>query len=136
MFEDSLVESVGRIRTRSRYFAIGSFAVQASLLTALMLYPFLHPATLPKQALATLLTAPPLPSSPANLPQRAVPASMHVQPMDLNDLFTAPSRIHQSLSMTPDSESAPAGVDSGLGKTGSGSNSDLFGALAYPHLHY
>ena len=39
MFEDSLVESTGRIRTRSRYFAIGSFVLQALLLTALALYP-------------------------------------------------------------------------------------------------
>ena len=132
MFEDSLVESVGRIRTRSRYFAIGSFALQASLMAAMMMYPFLHPATLPKQALTTLLTAPPLPASPANLPPRAVPASMHVQPMLLEPLLTAPSRIPQHVSMTPDSGLAPANVDSGLGRTGSGSNSDLFSALGPP----
>ncbi len=30
MFEDSLVESTGRIRTRSKWFAIGSFLLQAS----------------------------------------------------------------------------------------------------------
>src|SRR5277367_129797 len=79
MFEDSLVESTGRIRTRSKYFAIGSFALQALLLAALALYPFLHPATLPKQALTMLLTAPPVPPSPANLPQRTASAAAHPQ---------------------------------------------------------
>src|SRR5215470_10123253 len=79
MFEDSLVESTGRIRTRSKYFAIGSFAVQALLLAALAIYPFLHPATLPKQALTMLLTAPPIPPSPPNLPQRSSLAAAHPQ---------------------------------------------------------
>jgi protein TonB len=132
MFEDSLVESTGRIRTRSRYFAIGSFAIQSLLLAALMIYPFLHPATLPRQALTMLLTAPPLPSSPADLPQRAAPASMRSRPIPLDDLLAAPIRIPHHVAMNPDSGAAPAGVDAGLARTVSGTNSELFDALAPP----
>src|SRR3984957_13944411 len=101
MFEDSLVESTGRIRTRSKYFAIGSFALQALLLTALALYPFLHPATLPKQALTMLLTAPPVPASPPNLP-RAASAAAHPQPIMIDNPLAAPIRIPQHVATTVD----------------------------------
>ena len=98
MFEDSLVESTGRIRTRSKYFAIGSFAVQALLVTALAFYPFLHPATLPKQALTMLLTAPPVPPSPASLPQHAA-APAHPQAIMIDNPLAAPIRIPQPVEM-------------------------------------
>jgi protein TonB len=59
MFDDSLVESAGRIRTRSKWFAIASFLLQAALVAALILIPLLYPAALPKQALTAMLVAPP-----------------------------------------------------------------------------
>ena len=65
MFEDSLAESTGRIRTGSRWYAIGSFIFQVSLLAVLIVIPYLYPDSLPKQALSTLLLAPPPPASPA-----------------------------------------------------------------------
>src|SRR5271154_189247 len=65
MFEDSLVESQGRIRTRSRWFAIGSFITQTALLLLLIVLPLLHPQALPRQSLERLLIAPPPPRSPA-----------------------------------------------------------------------
>ena len=74
MFEDSLVESTGRIRTRSKWFAIGSFLLQAALLTALILIPYFYPAALPKQALTTMLLAPPPPPMRAELPAHAAVA--------------------------------------------------------------
>jgi periplasmic protein TonB len=70
MFEDSLIESQGRIRTKSKWFAIGSFFAQASLLLLLILFPLLHPQALPKQSMERLLLAPPPPRAP-------VPASAH-----------------------------------------------------------
>jgi protein TonB len=70
MFEASLVESTGRIRTRNKRFAIGSFLFQAALLTALLLTPYLYPAALPKPALTMTLLAPPPPPMRAELPAR------------------------------------------------------------------
>ena len=58
MFEDSLVESQDRIRTRSKWFAIGSFLAQAALLLLLVLYPLLRPLALPKQSIERLLDPP------------------------------------------------------------------------------
>jgi protein TonB len=110
MFEDSLMESTGRIRTRSRYFAIGSFALQFLLLAALALYPLTHRAMLPKQSLTTLLTAPPPPSAPANLPQRSATSSIH--PVMMINPLTMPTRIPQHAAVV--SEGVPSAVDSGF----------------------
>jgi protein TonB len=74
MFEDSLVESTGRIRTRRKWFAIGSFILQAALLAALILIPYFYPAALPKQALMMMLTAPPPPPGRAELPAHTATA--------------------------------------------------------------
>jgi protein TonB len=128
MFEDSLMESTGRIRTRSRYFAIGSFILQAALLAALAIYPFLHPARLPDRALIMLLTAPPVPPAPANLPQRPATAAIRQQIVMIDNPLAAPTRIPQQVDMSA-SEAPPAAVDTGFGKSASGSDSGLFRAL-------
>ena len=129
MFEDSLVESTGRIRTRSRYFAVGSFTLQALLLTALALYPFLHPATLPKQALTMLLTAPPVPSAPASLPHAAAASAARAQPIMIDNPLAAPIRIPQHAAMNVNDGPPPSALDTGFGKTGSGSDTGLFSTL-------
>lgn len=128
MFEDSLVESTGHIRTRSRYFAAGSAALQSMLLAALAIYPFLHPATLPKQALTLLLTAPSVPLAPANLPQRSA-SSTRLQPIMIVNPLMAPIHIPQYVSMKPDTGPPPTEVDFGPGKTESDTGSALFSNL-------
>jgi periplasmic protein TonB len=128
MFEDSLMESTGRIRTRSRQFAIGSFAVQALLLSALALYPYLHPATLPKQALSMLLVAPAPPAAPASQPQPAL-ATHTQQPVRLQDLLTAPSSIPRHAAMGSTESAAPAEIDAGFVQPGTVPGADIIGRL-------
>jgi len=65
MFEDSLVESQNRIRTKSRWLAIGSFFAQAALLLLLIVFPLFRPQGLPRQSMERLLVAPPPPRSAA-----------------------------------------------------------------------
>ena len=127
MFEDSLMESTGRIRTRSRYFAIGSFAVQAALLAALALYPFLHPATLSQKTLTMLLTAPTVPPSPANLPQH-VQTSAAQQLVMIDNPLAAPRVIPGHVDMTA-ADAPPSAVDTGLGKSSEGLDTGLFKSL-------
>jgi periplasmic protein TonB len=122
MFEDSLVESTGRIRTRSRWFAIGSFILQAALVAALVLIPFLHPAALPKQALTMMLAAPPPPPAAAEMPAHAT-ASRSARAARLTAM-TAPNTIPRHAAMVNDS--VPGSVD--LGKNGGGL-SDVIGAM-------
>jgi len=121
MFEDSLVESAGRIRTRSRWLAVGSFFVQAALVAVLILIPILHPAALPKQALTMMLTAPPPPPAPAEIPSHAATARS-TSPVMLTAL-TAPNQIPGHIAMVRDS--APGTVEIGS----SGTGSDVIGAI-------
>jgi periplasmic protein TonB len=121
MFEDSLVESTGRIRTRSKWFAIGSFILQATLVAALVLIPFLHPTALPKQALTMMLTAPPPPQAPAEMPAHAATSRSGSPPM--LTAIIAPSAIPRHPAMVNDS--VPGSVD----LSRSGGVSDVIGAM-------
>jgi periplasmic protein TonB len=118
MFEDSLVESTGRIRTRSRWFAIGSFALQAALLTLLILIPYLYPAALPKQALTMTLVAPPPPPMRAELPAHAATARA-ANPVMLATL-RAPSMIPRHAAMVDDNVPGAMEVNPGDGGPGPG----------------
>jgi protein TonB len=132
MFEDSLVESTGRIRTRSAKLAIGSFLLEAAILAVLILIPFLYPDALPRQALTTLLTAPPPPPAPASLP--AQPAVTRPPAPSMLASLTAPSRIPpHALNITDNP--APSAIGPGLESTGPavpGSLKNLFGQGAAP----
>jgi protein TonB len=68
MFQESLVESTSLLRGRSRWPAVISFAVQATIVTALIVIPLLHPAIIPLRAPRIALTAPVL-KSPTPLEQ-------------------------------------------------------------------
>lgn len=99
MFEDSLVESTQRIRTRSKWYAVASFALEALALAILILIPYIYPAALPPHALASLLIAPPPPPAPPSVPH-ITPARAHapVQVVALNELAAPtiiPRRIAQ-----------------------------------------
>jgi protein TonB len=78
MFEDSLVESTGRIRTRSRRYAAGSFLLETALVAVIILIPYLYPDALPHKFLnVPLIAPPPAPTAPIAEPQHPVttPAS-------------------------------------------------------------
>jgi len=129
MFEDSLVESTGRIRTRSKWFAIGSFLLQAALLSALILIPFLYPAALPKQALSTMLTAPPPPPTRPDLPAHAV--TSHTSSPAPLDALTAPPVIPRHAAMVDDRP--PGAIDISNGNTSPGSGPyDVLRGLGAP----
>ena len=60
MFQESLVESTSLLRGRSRWPAVISFALQATIATTLIVLPLLHPEILPLRAPRISLTAPTL----------------------------------------------------------------------------
>ncbi len=123
MFEDSLVESTGRIRTHSQWYAAGSLALQTAVLTVLVLIPYLYPAALPKEALSALLVAPPPPSAPAQLPH--IPSVRALNPVQLVGL-TAPTTIPHRVAQGDDAQSTPPGMNYGAVDQGKG---DVHGAM-------
>jgi protein TonB len=82
MFEDSLVESTGRIRTRSSRYAAGSFVLETALVAVILLIPYVYPDTLPHKFLNVPLIAPP-PSAAPVVAQPATAASRS-QPIALD----------------------------------------------------
>ncbi len=70
MFQESLVESTSLLRGRSRWPAVISFALQAAIATALIVFPLLHPESMPLRAPRISLAAPRL--EPSALPEQRV----------------------------------------------------------------
>jgi protein TonB len=141
MFEDSLMESIGQIHTRSRRYAAGSLVFQATLVGVLALLPYLYPAALPRQSLSVLLTAPPPPPAPPPLPQHV--AVQDVRPVQIDEAFTAPRVLPGHVQLIRDA--APPGIaDAGIadaesmGSGQSGPLNGLFGSgaptPAMPHV--
>ncbi|SRR5258708_3644388 len=97
MFEDSTFESTGRIRTRSRRWMFATFALNGSVLLALIVIPLIFPEALPNKFRDILLTTPPPPAQPAPQ-QREQPAhTVRVVPRD--ETMTAPSSIPRRITM-------------------------------------
>ena len=61
MFEDALMESGGKIKTKSKYYVWVGVFLNCSILAAVVLYPLIYPEALPKAMMTTLLVAPPPP---------------------------------------------------------------------------
>jgi protein TonB len=118
MFEDSTFESTGRIRTRSRGWAIAALALNSSILLAIIVIPLIHPEALPRQAIAFLMALPPPPSAPPQIAtHQAARASGPSTPVD--DPFTAPTRIPPGIRIASDAGPEPSSsigsLDSGNG---------------------
>ena len=61
MFEDSLIESGGRLKTKRGVWTLLSFVFETVLVGVLVLIPLLFTEALPKTQLMTFLVAPPPP---------------------------------------------------------------------------
>jgi protein TonB len=110
MFENALVESAGRLKTQSKFWTIGTFALNAGVLAVMILLPLLHPEALPKTALATMLVAPAPPPPPPAPMQAAARSAANTQQSYAVPL-TAPPRIPTGIRDDPEPPStAPVGL--------------------------
>jgi protein TonB len=117
MFEDSLVESAGRIKTKRGLTTFVSFALQMCLLGVLVLIPLIYTEALPKAQMMTFLAAPPPPPPPPPPPAAAVPVKViKVQTEVINNQLRAPTKIPDKVKMVKEEEAPPqmAGVAGGV----------------------
>jgi protein TonB len=105
MFEDALMESSGRITTHRGWFSGVAAVCNGSIVCFLMLWPLLHPASLPKQTFGMLLAAPAPPAPPLPVIPRVVNAV--TRPAALMNLFSPPRIIPDHIA-TADPEPPPA----------------------------
>ncbi len=120
MFEDSLIESGGKLRTKQGMTTTISFALQMFLIAILILIPLLYTEALPKQQLMTFLVAPPPPPPPPP-PPAAVPVKVVkvIQTDIINGQLRTPTKIPKKVEMIKEEEAPPpvmasAGVVGGV----------------------
>jgi protein TonB len=130
MFEDALMESSHRIKTRSRYWSVLAVLINCTVLIALIIWPLLHPDALPVQIMAALLVAP-SPPPPAPLPQ-ATQQRLQVRSELLDNQIQAPSKIPKEIKLDNEAASSQPSIVGVIGSDGTadgargGSLNDLF----------
>jgi periplasmic protein TonB len=132
MFEDALMESCGRIRTRRGWFSGVAAICNGSIVSILVLLPLLHPSSLPKQTLSMLLAVPAPPAAPRIARVVAPRATLLV------DAFAAPSHIPDHIA-TADQE-PPLAIGTGINPLARDSEGllnalpDSIGTATPPHV--
>ena len=108
MFEDSLIESGGRLRTKRGATTLVSFILQVALVGILVILPLVFTEALPKQQLMTFLVAPPPPPPPPP-PAAATPVKTVkvVQTDIVNGQLRTPTKIPQKVQMIKEEEAPP-----------------------------
>src|ERR1700686_4163602 len=124
MFEDSLIESGNRLKTKRMSTTVLSFLLQVGLIGVLILIPLIYTDALPKTQLMTFLVAPPPPPPPA----AAVVKVVKIQSEVINGQLRTPTKIPQKVQMIKEEEmppdlgsgGVPGGVPGGIpgGSTG------------------
>lgn len=130
MFEDSLMESGGQIRTNQKWTTLISTSVQICLVIFLILLPLIFTEALPKGQLTTWLVAPPPPPPP---PPPAAPQIQHVQKVSeiVDGALRTPSKIPKKIQMIKEEEApAATGVTGGVvGGVPGGSANGVIGGI-------
>src|SRR5271168_2533079 len=116
MFEDSLIESGNKLKTKRLSTTIISFIGQFALIGILILIPLIYTDALPKTQLMTFLVAPPPPPPPPP-PPAAAPRVVKVQTEVINGQLRTPTKIPQKIQMIKEEEQPPdlgGGVPGGV----------------------
>src|SRR6266478_1293958 len=109
MFEDSLIESGGKLRTKRGMTTIISFCFQVVLIGVLVLLPLLFTEALPKTQLMTFLVAPPPPPPPPPPPAAApVKVVKQIQTDIINGQLRTPTKIPEKVQMIKEEEAPPS----------------------------
>jgi len=107
MFEDSLIESGGRLKTKRGATTLVSFIFQVALVGLLVLVPLIFTYALPKQQLMTFLVAPPPPPPPPP-PAAPMPKVVKVVQTDIvNGQLRTPTKIPEKVQMIKEEEAPP-----------------------------
>ena len=107
MFEDSLVESSGRIKTRRGWTTMLSFIQQILMVGVLVLIPLIYTEALPKGQLTTFLVAPPPPPPPPPPAAAPVKAVKVVQTDIVDGQLRTPTKIPEKVAMIKEEEAPP-----------------------------
>jgi len=132
MFEDSLIESSGRIKTKRKWTTMLTIALQFMLVGVLILIPLIYTEALPKSMITTFLVAPPPPPPPPP-PVQQVRVTRIETELD-NGALRTPTKIPEKIKIVKEEEAPPsagAGVVGGVsgGVPGGGMGGVIGGLL-------
>jgi periplasmic protein TonB len=107
MFEDSLIESGGKLKTKRGWTSIVSFTIQIMIIGVMILIPLIFTEALPRTQLMTFLVAPPPPPPPP--PPAAAPVKVVkvIQTDIVNGQLRTPTKIPQKVQMIKEEEAPP-----------------------------
>jgi protein TonB len=107
MFEDSLIESGGRLKTKRGRTSVVAFGIEFMIIGVMVLIPLIFTEALPKQQLMTFLVAPPPPPPPP--PPAAAPVKIVkvIQTDIVNGELRTPTKIPQKVQMIKEDEAPP-----------------------------
>src|SRR6267143_5138378 len=132
MFEDSLIESGNKLKTKRLGTTILSFLLQVGLICILILIPLIYTDALPKGNLMTFLVAPPPPPPPPPPPAAAVKV-VKIQSEVINGQLRTPTKIPNKVQMIKEEEAPPdlgGGVPGGVpGGIPGGSTGGVMGGI-------
>jgi protein TonB len=132
MFEDSLIESGNKLKTRRGRTTAVSFLLEAQVIFVLVLIPLLFTEALPKAQLMMALVAPPPPPPPPP-PPAEVHVVKKVQTDIINGALRTPTKIPKKVEMIKEEEAPPpqmSGVVGGVpGGVPGGSMGGVMGGI-------
>ena len=118
MFEDSLVESTGKLGTgRTKYTTVLSFLLQCALIGVLVLIPLIYTEALPAKAMLTTLVAPPPPPPPPPPPTPQV-VVIKVSTDIIDGALRTPTKIPDKIKKVVEEEAPPPVTSSNMGVIG------------------
>jgi protein TonB len=110
MFEDSLIESGGRLKTKRGRTTTFAFVLEICLVAILILIPLIYTEALPmKQLMATVLVAPPPPPPPPPPPAATpvVKVVKQIQTDIVNGQLRTPTKIPEKVKIVKEEEAPP-----------------------------
>jgi protein TonB len=135
MFEDSLIESGGKLKTKRGWTSIVSFGLQVVIVGVMILIPLIFTEALPKGTTMFMLVAPPPPPPPP--PPAAAPVKIvkQIQTDIVNGELRTPTKIPNKVKIIKEDEAPPpamasAGVMGGVpGGVPGGSMGGVMGSI-------
>ncbi len=114
MFEDSLIESGGRLKTKRGRTSAVAFVLEAMIVGVMVLIPLIFTEALPKTQLMTFLVAPPPPPPPPPPAAAVVKVVKVIQTDIVNGELRTPTKIPKKIEMIKEEEAPPQMASTGV----------------------
>src|SRR6202051_2277168 len=107
MFEDSLIESGGKLKTKRGRTSLVAFVIEFMIIGVMVLIPLIFTEALPKGTTLFMLVAPPPPPPPPPPAAAMVQHVRQVQTDIINGELRTPTKIPKKVEMIKEEEAPP-----------------------------